>query len=136
MNVPSQKERAAFGVATSGLGGRSLTRGIASAATVIAETASVADAAATAVANASFVENPGVIRQLAETVDPQTDIPGIPVTVRVKNLDRGTRTRAIVQALELAQDLVKKGIILGAMVAVDGETGMTSFFENHLVPTS
>ena len=108
LNVPSEKEGAAFGVATSGLGGRSLTRGIATAATVVAETASVADAAATAVANASFVEDLGVIRRLAETVDPQTDIPGIPVTVRVGNLDRETRTLAIAQALDLARNLVKK----------------------------
>ena len=136
LNVPFEKEGAAFGVATSGLGGRSLTRGIATAATVMAETASVADAAATAVANASFVESPGVIRQLAETVDPQTDIPGIPVTVRVKDLDQETRTRAIAQALSMAEDLVNKGIILGAMVAVAGETGMTAFFKYHLVPTS
>ncbi|HDR14744.1 MAG TPA: hypothetical protein ENN79_04500, partial [Desulfobacteraceae bacterium] len=39
--------RTSWGVATSGLGGRSFTSGIASAATVIAATASVADAAAT-----------------------------------------------------------------------------------------
>ena len=95
LNVPSEKEGESFGVATSGLGGRSLTRGIATAATVIAETASVADAAATAVANASFVEHPGVIRRPAETVDPQTDIPGIPVTVQVGDLDQKTRAVAV-----------------------------------------
>jgi ApbE superfamily uncharacterized protein (UPF0280 family) len=129
-------EKASFGIATSGLGGRSLTCGIASAVTVIANTASMADAAATAVANASFVENPGVIRQPAETVDPQTDIPGIPITVRIRDLDRETRKLAIYQALDRAQDLVKRNIILGAMVVVDGESGMTPFFENHLVQTS
>ena len=96
----------------------------------------MADAAATAVANASFVENPGVIRQPAETVDPQTDIPGIPVTVHVGDLDRETRKIAIAQALDQAQDLVKRNIILGTMVVVDGERGMTPFFENRLVPTS
>ncbi len=42
------------GVCTSGLGGRSFTRGIASAATVFANRAAIADAAATAVANATF----------------------------------------------------------------------------------
>ncbi|MCF8128532.1 MAG: FAD:protein FMN transferase [Deltaproteobacteria bacterium] len=124
-------ENAFFGIATSGLGGRSLTCGIASAATVIAKTASLADAAATAVANASFVEGPGVIRRAAETVDPQTDIPGIPVTVQVKGLDAKTRIEGISRSLALAEKLVKQGKILGAMVTVDGECGMTSFFENH-----
>ena len=122
---------ASFGIATSGLGGRSLTCGIASAVTVIANTASMADAAATAVANASFVDYPGVVRQPAETVDPQTDIHGIPVTVQVKNLDHKIRMEAISGSLALAEELVKRGVILGAMVAVDGEIGMTSFFENH-----
>ncbi len=132
LNVPIEKGGAAFGVATSGLGGRSLTRGIATAATVVAETASVADAAATAVANASFVEDPGVMRRLAESVDPQTDIAGMPVTVRVGKLDRKTRTLAIAQALDLARTLVKKKIILGAMVVVAGDTGMTDFFKHQL----
>lgn len=132
LNVPFQKEGASFGVATSGLGGRSLTCGIASAATIIAKTASLADAAATAVANASFVNGPGVVRRPAETVDPQTDIPGISVTVQVRNLDHETRRKAISRSLSLAQKLVKGETILGAMVAVDGKIGMTSFFENHI----
>ncbi len=122
---------ASFGIATSGLGGRSLTCGIASAATVIAKTASLADAAATAVANASFVNVPGVIRRPAETVDPQTDIPGIPITVQVEDLDSETRARGVSQSLALAEKLVKQGKILGAMVTVGGECGMTSFFEKH-----
>ena len=54
-----------WGVTTSGLGGRSLTRGVASAATVIAESASMADAAATAIANASFVEDEQVYSAIA-----------------------------------------------------------------------
>jgi len=71
------------GVATSGLGGRSLTRGIASAATVVARTASLADAAATAVANASFLEDEQVWRRPAEELDPYTDIAGLDITVKV-----------------------------------------------------
>ncbi len=131
----SESARASYGIATSGLGGRSLTCGIASAATVIAKTASLADAAATAVANASFVDHPGVVRQPAETIDPQTDIPGIPVTVQVRGLDPETRMEAISRSLALAERMVKQGTILGAMVVVDRECGMTSFFENHLVKT-
>ena len=133
LRVPFEKEGAAFGIATSGLGGRSLTCGIASAATIIAKTASLADAAATAVANVSFVKSPGVIRRSAETIDPQTDIPGTMVTVNVKGLDQKTRVKAVSQSLELAERFVEKGIILGAFVVVDGESGMTRFFEENLV---
>jgi len=131
LTASNENEKASFGIATSGLGGRSLTCGIASAATVVAKTASLADAAATAAANASFVEAPGVIRRPAETVDPQTDIPGIFVTVQVERLDLKTRIEGISRSLSLAEKLVKNGKILGAMVTVDGECGMTSFFENH-----
>jgi len=128
----SESAHASFGIATSGLGGRSLTCGIASAATIIAKTASLADAAATAVANASFVDYPGVVRRSAETIDPQTDIPGVPVTVLVQGLDPETRIKAVSRSLALAERMVKQGTILGAMVVVDGESGMTSFFENHI----
>ena len=130
--VPAEKEGASFGIATSGLGGRSLTCGIASAATVIAGTASMADAAATAVANASFVDCPGVVRKPAEEIDPQTDIRGIPVTVGVQDLDLQTRVEAVSRSLALAEKLIAQHLILGAMVAVGGELGMTSFFENHI----
>ncbi len=45
------------GIATSGLGGRSFTKGIASAATVLSETASISDAAATVIGNFTKVED-------------------------------------------------------------------------------
>ena len=71
-------ERTAWGIATSGLGGRSLTRGVLEAATVVAADASLADAAATAVANASYVEDSAVVQAPAEAIDPRTDIAGLP----------------------------------------------------------
>jgi hypothetical protein len=125
-------ERFSWGVATSGLGGRSLTRGIASASTVIASTASLADAAATAVANASFVKDPRVIQRDADRIDPATDIPGVPVTLEVGTLARETKSLALRQALDKATGLTERGIILGAFVAVDGKTGMTEFFRRCL----
>ena len=54
-----------WGIATSGLGGRSLTRGIASAACVVGRNASIADAAATVVGNAVCVEDESIIRREA-----------------------------------------------------------------------
>ncbi len=125
--------RVSWGVATSGLGGRSLTRGVASAATVVASTASLADAAATSVANASFVEDPQVVRQPAEEVDPQTDIPFTPVTVKVGTLSPEKSRQAVSKAVTWAERLVERGVILGALVVVNGRLGMTSFFEERLV---
>ena len=121
------------GVATSGLGGRSLTRGIASAATVVARTASLADAAATAVANASFLEDEQVLRRPAEQLDPYTDIPGLDVTVKVGPLTEEKKSMAVSRAIRRAQDLVRQEVILGAFVAVQGTHGMTKYFRDRLV---
>jgi uncharacterized protein len=126
-------ERSAWGVATSGLGGRSFTRGIASAATVIAHRASVADAAATAVANASFVEDPQVIQEYAEQIDPATDIPGILVTCKSGPLRHETTSLAVKRALERANALIERGVITGAFVCVGSKIGMTDFFRELLI---
>ena len=125
--------RASWGVATSGLGGRSLTRGVASAVTVIAHTASVADAAATAVANASFVAHTRVMQRAADLIAPATDIPGVPVTLEVGPLEEATRSLALYQAREKAEELVKRDVIFGAFVAVDGKIDMTDFFRECLL---
>jgi ApbE superfamily uncharacterized protein (UPF0280 family) len=126
-------ERASWGVATSGLGGRSLTRGIASAASVIAHKASIADAAATAIANASFVEDARVIQEDAERVDPATDIPGIRITSKVGLLKDETKSLALRRSLTRAAELIERRIIIGAFVVVDGKIGMTDFFREWLI---
>lgn len=122
-----------WGVASSGLGGRSLTRGVASAATVIARSASVADAAATAIANASFVENDHVIQRPAEEIDPNTDISGLPVTVKAGPLSEEKKSIALSMAIKRATQLSRKDIILGAFVAVQGTIAMTDFFRERLI---
>jgi hypothetical protein len=121
------------GVATSGLGGRSLTRGIASAATVVARTASLADAAATAVANGSFLEDEHVLRRPAEELDPYTDIPGLDVTVKVGPLPEEKKRSAVLKAIRRAEELVQRQVILGAFVAVQGVHGMTRYFRDRLI---
>jgi uncharacterized protein len=125
--------RNSWGVATSGLGGRSFTLGIASAATVIATRASVADAAATAIANASFVEDPNVLRCSAEEIDPATDIPGLPVTVKVGEMKESSRRIAVDQALAFAEKLMARKVVLGSFVAVGGITGAIGCFDEILV---
>jgi hypothetical protein len=122
----------AWGVATSGLGGRSLTRGVADAAVVAAADAAVADAAATAVANASFVEDPAVERAEASRLDPHTDIAGLLVTRRVGRLPEAAAARALDQALRRAGELAAAGVIVGAFVSVQGRSAATPAIASRL----
>lgn len=126
-------QRQSWGVATSGLSGRSLTRGVASAVTAVARTASLADAAATAVANASFVEDVQVVQRPAEELDPYTDMPGIPVTVRAGPLSEASKHLAVERALKRARDLISREVIHGVFVSVQGMIGMTQFIRDRLV---
>ena len=71
------------GICTSGLGGRSFTRGIASAVTALADRASTADAAATAIANATYIESPIINRAPASSIDPNSDLGDLLVTTAV-----------------------------------------------------
>jgi len=71
------------GVCTSGLGGRSLTRGIASAVTVFSERCIQADACATHIANCSYVESPRVKTVRAGELDPGSDIADLTVVTEV-----------------------------------------------------
>lgn len=110
------------GLATSGFGGRSLTKGIASAVTVIAEQPSWADAAATDIANATYVEDPHVVRCLAEELEYGTDIPGDLVVKEVGPLSGDAIDRAIGQGLCRARELARTGMIRGAVLFVGGKT--------------
>ncbi len=105
------------GVATSGLGGRSLTKGIASAAVTVAASAALADAAATLIANSASVDDPAIRRDRAEKVDPTTDIPGQLVTVSVGHLPENKVKAALNQALSKARMLEAQGIIKAALIA-------------------
>ena len=108
------------GICTSGLGGRSFTRGIASAATVFAGRAAVADAAATSIANATYMQSPAVSRVPADSLDPNTDLNGIDVTVRVDDLSAEEVETSLQQGIRKSEELAGLGIISGACVAVKG----------------
>ncbi|MCL6612672.1 MAG: UPF0280 family protein [Peptococcaceae bacterium] len=112
------------GIATSGLGGRSLTKGVASAVTVVAENGSLADAAATAIANAADCDHPSVERCLAEELDHLTDIRGHLVTRRVGILPRAAVEKALSGGLERARQLCRQGMIMGAVIFVQGRAVM------------
>jgi len=126
-------ERPSWGVATSGLEGRSLTQGVASAATIIAGSASLADAAATCVANASYVEDETAIRRPAEELDEQTDIPGIAVTIQAGPFTEEKKDLAISGAMNKAEEFINKGLIFGAYIVVDGKVMMTDFVRHRLI---
>jgi hypothetical protein len=114
-----------WGVCTSGLGGRSFTCGFASAVTTIARTSSLADAAATSVANACFVAGADVVQVPAEKLDPNTDIPGLLVTVKLGSLSPGQTAEALSKALNKAEQLTQKGVIWGAIVAIGKQVVLT-----------
>lgn len=122
------------GVATSGLGGRSFTRGVASAATVLAADTACADAAATALGNATYVSADSVVRSPAESLYPDTDLDGLEVTTWVGELPPWALGRALEQGIGKAEDLVERGIIWGACFTVQGRMRSTKRLANHLEP--
>lgn len=108
------------GVCTSGMGGRSLTQGIAESATVAAETAGLADACATIVANAVYAEDPAIERCRAAELDPDTDIPALFVTCHVGPLSDATLDGALIAGAMKVHNLLEKGAIKGAIIGVNG----------------
>ncbi len=113
------------GVATSGLGGRSFTKGIASAATILAENASLADAGATVIGNFTNVDDPNISRTLAEKIYPDTDITGEWVTVNVGKLSQEKIGEALDNGLVKAYSIYQKGLIQGALIALRGKAVWT-----------
>jgi ApbE superfamily uncharacterized protein (UPF0280 family) len=121
-----------WGVNTSGLGGRSLTRGIASAVTTFAATSSVADAAATAIANACFAEHKNIHQAPAKSVDPNTDLGDLPVTVGISDLPQKSVTQALENGFRKATAIQKMGHIHGALIAVGGKFALTPDFSKNV----
>lgn len=113
----------ARGIATSGWRGRSFSRGIADAVTVLARTAAQADAAATIIANA--VDLPGhlaVIRCAANEIQPDNDLGPRLVTRHVGVLTAHDIARALESGCERARELLAAGLIESAALYLQGET--------------
>jgi hypothetical protein len=128
--------RSSWGVTTSGRGGRSFTRGIASAVTVIAENASIADAAATAIANACFVEDSSIVQIPAEQMDPRTDLKGVNVTAEVGALSPDKKIQAVKMALSKADALCRLGLIVGAFIALEDVFVITESVRELIAPSN
>lgn len=115
----------ARGIATSGRHGRSFSLGIADAVTVLARTASRADAAATIIANA--VDLPGhaaIMRLPANELQPDSDLGTRLVTRDVGALGDGEIDDALRAGVIRAQQLLAAGLIEGAALRLLGETAV------------
>jgi len=120
------------GVATSGLGGRSFTKGIASAATALSQTAAFSDAAATVIGNFTNVEDPSIVRSLAEKIYPDTDIAGEWVTIKVGKLSQEKIGEALSRGLSKAYSICQRGLIHRALIAVQGKAVWTDSLNSLL----
>lgn len=114
-------DRPARGIATSGRGGRSFSRGIADSATVLAATAAAADAAATMIANAVAVDHPAIRRRPAIELDPDSDLGEIPVTVAVGPLPADAIAEALDRGAAEARRLRLCGLVDGAALSLAGQ---------------
>jgi hypothetical protein len=116
-------ENPARGIATSGRYGRSFSLGIADAVTVLAHTASEADAAATIIANAvDLPGHPAISRRPANELQPDSDLGARLVTGEVGNLSDSEIEEALEAGTRRARELLVAGRIEGAALRLYGET--------------
>jgi ApbE superfamily uncharacterized protein (UPF0280 family) len=110
------------GVATSGRHGRSFSLGIADAVTVLASTASQADAGATIIANAvDLPGHPVIVRCPAHDLQPDSDLGARLVTRGVGELSAGEIEEALESGSACARKLLAAGLIDGAALRLHGE---------------
>jgi ApbE superfamily uncharacterized protein (UPF0280 family) len=111
------------GIATSGRHGRSFSLGIADAVTVLARTASQADAAATVIANAvDLPGHPAIVRTPAQDLQPDSDLGARLVTRGVGELSDAEIADALEAGAGRARALLAAGLIEGATLRLCGET--------------
>jgi uncharacterized protein len=110
------------GIATSGRHGRSFSLGIADAVTVLARTASQADAAATIIANAvDLPGHPAIARCPASELQPDSDLGARLVTRGVGELSDSEIEDALESGTACARKLLAAGLIDGAALRLHGE---------------
>ena len=111
------------GIATSGWRGRSFSLGIADAVTVLAVTASAADAAATLIANAvDLPGHPAIFRVPAYEIQPDSDLGKRPVTRDVGPLSPNEIAEALDRGAAFAQGLLANATIIACALHLAGET--------------
>jgi ApbE superfamily uncharacterized protein (UPF0280 family) len=108
------------GIATSGWRGRSFSLGIADAVTVLAASASVADAAATVIGNAVDVDAAGIVRRPASSVRDGSDLGDRLVTCAVPRLSPEAVGVALAAGAAAARAEIAHGRIIAAVLSLQG----------------
>ena len=126
------------GIATSGWRGRSFSLGIADAVTVLADTASMADAAATIIANA--VDLPGnskICRMRACDLAPDSDLGERLVTRSVGQLSSHEICEALSAGVRTAESLLHASLIRAAALNLQAEIRVVGAeAESHFIGIS
>lgn len=113
----------ARGIATSGRGGRSFSRGIADSVTVVARNAAMADAAATMIANAVDIpDHPAINRRPARALQADSDLGDTLVTTGVGHLTQAEIAQALTAGETLARAYAAQGLIAGAALFLHAES--------------
>ena len=119
-------EHSVRGIATSGWVGRSFSLGIADAVTVLADTAAMADAAATLIANAvDLPGHPAIARARACDLAPDSDLGERMVTQAVGELTAQEIQEALAAGLRFADSLQPRGLIRAAALTLKSEFCVT-----------
>lgn len=125
------------GIATSGRHGRSFSLGIADAVTVLARTASQADAAATMIANAvDLPGHPGITRVPARDIQPDNDLGERLVTRDVASLTYDEVMIALERGAVYARELLSRGLIEGAALCLQGEMQIVALSHSRVFDLS
>mgnify|MGYP000361723707 CR=1 FL=1 len=111
------------GIATSGQRGRSLSLGIADAVTVLARSASMADAAATRLGNTvDLPDHPAVKRVPANSLRDDTDLGSAPVVTHVGRLSQTDVAQALEHGEAAANRMSTAHLIHGAALFLQGQS--------------
>ena len=105
------------GIATSGWKGRSFSMGIADSVTVIAEKASVADAAATIICNHIDLKNSNKVKKtIANNLYEDTDLNNKLITASVENLTETEIKQAISKGKIISEHYINKNLIKSVII--------------------
>ena len=125
------------GIATSGWRGRSFSLGIADAVTVLADTPSMADAAATIIANAvDLPGHPNITRIPARDLAPDSDLGGLLVTRGVGEFSPDEIAAALDAGVVVARQLVSEGLVRSAALHLRGSTKIVDSMLDSAQPTA
>ena len=114
------------GIATSGWRGRSFSRGIADAVTVLAADAAQADAAATIIANSvDLPGHPAIARRPATEIKADSDLGERLVTVQVGPLSPSDCAAALKRGLVAAEAARRQGLLHSAALFLQGQVVTT-----------